>query len=99
MEKLKYRKLEVMLPRIKNKTELPVDEWTILDQSIEVLQLWLIITVYHLLVKDNKGEGEGRGGGLKEKGELIYFLPLKRGGGLLERGGLIEGLQYSPLWH
>ena len=98
MEKLKYRKLEVMLPRIKNKTELPVDEWTILDQSIEVLQLWLIITVYHLFVKDNKGEGEGREE-LKREGELIYFLPLKRAGGLLERGGLIEGLQYSPLWH
>ena len=98
MEKLKYRKLEVMSLRIKNKTELPVDEWTILDQSTEVLQLWLIITVYHLLVKDNKGEGERRGGGLKREGELIYFLSLKRGG-LLERGGLMEGLQYSPLWH
>ena len=44
----------------------------------DVLQLWLIITVYHLLVKDTKGEGEGR---LKREGELIYFLPLKRGGG------------------
>ena len=87
MEKLKYRKLEVMLPRIKNKTELPVDEWTILDQSTEVLQLWLIITVYHLLVKDNKGEGEGRGGGgLKEKGSLFTFFLWKGGGGLLERG-------------
>ena len=38
--------------------------------------------MYHLLVKNNKGEG--RGGG------LISFLPLKRGG-LLERGGLFEG--------
>ena len=92
MEKLKYRKLEVMLPRIKNKTELPVDEWTILDQSTEVLQLWLIITVYHLLVKDNKGEGEGRGGGLKERGSLFTFFLWKGGGGLLERGCLIEGL-------
>ena len=77
MEKLKYRKLEVMLPRIKNKTELPVDEWTILDQSTEVLQLWLIITVYHLLVKDNKGEG---GGGLKERGSLFTFFLWKGGG-------------------
>ena len=98
MEKLKYRKLEVMSLRIKNKTELSVDEWTILDQSTEVLQLWLIITVYHLLVKDNKGEGEGRGGGLKERGSLFTFF-LWKGGRLLERGGLIEGLQYSPLWH
>ena len=47
-------------------------------------------------MKDNKGEGEGRGE-LKREGELIYFLPLKRAGGLLETGGLIEGLQYSPL--
>ena len=47
-------------------------------------------------MKDNKGEGEGRGG-LKREGELIYFLPLKRGGGLTREGGLIEGLQYSPL--
>ena len=58
----------------------------------EVLQLWLIITVYHLLVKDNKGEGEGRGGGLKERGSLFTFF-------LWKGGGLIEGLQYSPLWH
>ena len=50
----------------------------------DVLQLWLIITVYHLLVKDTKGEGEGR---LKREGELIYFLPLKRGGGLIREGG------------
>ena len=43
-------------------------------------------------MKDNKGEGEGRGGGLKREGELIYFLPLKRGGGgLLEREGLNRG--------
>ena len=40
-------------------------------------------------MKDNKGEGEGRGGGgLKREGELIYFLPLKRGGGL-NRGFIV----------
>ena len=39
-------------------------------------------TVYHLLVKNNKGMGGG----------LINFVPLKREG-LLERGGLIEDLQ------
>ena len=47
----------------------------------EVLQSRLINTVFH-----NKG-----GGGLKRKGGLINFLPLKWGGGLLERGGLFEG--------
>ena len=41
-------------------------------------------------MKDNKGEGEGRGG-LKREGELIYFLPLKRGGGLIREGGLNKG--------
>ena len=35
----------------------------------EVSQLWLINTVYHLLVKNNKGEGRG----------LINIFPLKRG--------------------
>ena len=49
---------------------------------------WLINTVDHLLVKNNKGEG--RGGGLK-RGELsINFLRLKKRGGLLEREGLFE---------
>ena len=33
VEKLKDKKSEVMQPRIKNKSELPVGEWTILDQS------------------------------------------------------------------
>ena len=33
VEKLKYKKLEVTQPRIKNKSELPVCEQTILDQS------------------------------------------------------------------
>ena len=42
-------------------------------------------------MKDNKGEGEGRGGGLKREGELIYFLPLKRGGGLIREGVLNRG--------
>ena len=43
---------------------------TILDQYVR------IFTVYHLLVKNNRGRGEG----------LINFL----GGGLVERGGLFE---------
>ena len=33
VEKLKYKKLEVTQPRIKNKSELPVGEQTIPDQS------------------------------------------------------------------
>ena len=33
VEKLKYGKLEVMQPRIKEKSELPTVEETILDQS------------------------------------------------------------------
>ena len=32
VEKLKYKKLEVMQPRIKNKSELPTREQTISDQ-------------------------------------------------------------------
>ena len=47
----------------------------------EGLQPRLINTVYHLLVKNNKGEG--RGGG------LINFLPMKMGGGLIRERGLI----------
>ena len=32
VENLKYKKLEIMQPRIKNKSELPAVEYTILDQ-------------------------------------------------------------------
>ena len=56
----------------------------------EVLQSWLINTVYHLLVKNNKGEE--RGGGLKEKRGLLTFFAWKEGGDLFERAGLIEDL-------
>ena len=35
VQKPKYRKLEVMQPRIKNKFELPVGKYTILDQSTQ----------------------------------------------------------------
>ena len=37
----------------------------------EVLQSWLINTVYHLLVKNNKGEERG---GLKERRGLLTFF-------------------------
>ena len=33
VEKLKYKKLEVVQPKIRNKSELPVGELTIPDQS------------------------------------------------------------------
>ena len=73
VEKLKNKKLDVMQPRIKNKSKLPAQvnkiSWI---SPHEVLQSWLINTVYHLLLKNNKGEGRGR---------LINFLPPKRGGG------------------
>ena len=41
----------------------------------EVLRSWLVNTVQHLLVKNDKGEG----GGLEREGGLTNFLPLKRG--------------------
>ena len=41
-------------------------------------------TVYHLLMKNKKGEGWGF---KKRERELVNFLPLKRGGG----GGLVRG--------
>ena len=48
----------------------------------KVLQSWLIITVYYLLVKNNKGR----------RGGLINFLPLKRGKGLIRgKGHIWEG--------
>ena len=51
VEKLKYTKLEVVQLRIKNKPS-----WV---RPHEVLQSRLINTVYHLLEKNNKGEGMG----------------------------------------
>ena len=52
----------------------------------EVVQSWLINTVQHLLVKNDKKEGGSGGGG------VINFLALKTGGGLLERGALNRGV-------
>ena len=49
VEKLKYKKLEVMQPRIK----FQLVNKPFLISSNEVLQSWLINTVYHLLVKNN----------------------------------------------
>ena len=59
MEKLKYKKLEIMQPRIK---EYPNFQLLNIPSRIsphEVLQSRLINTVYNLLVKGNIGEGRG----------------------------------------
>ena len=61
-----------MQPRIKNKSKL---EWTIPDCSPnEVLHLWLIDTVCHLLVKKKKWGG----GGEETWGLLTFFLENNR---------------------
>ena len=66
MEKLKYKMLEVRQSKTKN------------ISPHEVLELRLINTVYHLLVKNNKKKGRRGGRDFKERG-LIYFFLLKRG--------------------
>ena len=62
---LKHKKLEDMQSGIKNKSELQ----TIPDQCTRSLTFVIDNTVYHLLVKNNKGEGRGGGGG------LLTFFP------------------------
>ena len=52
-----------MQPRIKNRAERQVNIPSQINSN-EVLQSWLINTVYHLLVKNNKGEEKA---GLKER--------------------------------
>ena len=76
VEKLKNTKLEVVQPRIKHKPS-----WI---SPHEILQSRLINSVYHLLAKNNKGEGRGAW----EAG-LINFLTQKRRR-LLERRRLFE---------
>ena len=44
----------------------------------EVLQSWLIDTVLHVSVKNNKGEARE---GLKDRGDLLTFFPWRAGGG------------------
>ena len=66
---------KVEKPRIINKSELPVGEWTSLIGPHEVLQLWLINTVYHLIISEEyKGEGEliWGGGGVK-RGFMVFI--------------------------
>ena len=90
VEKLKYKKLKVM--QWGSKTKYPTFQHVNKQSRIspnEVLQSWLINTVYHLLVKNNKGEE--RGGGLKEKRGLLTFFAWKEGGGLIWESGLNRG--------
>ena len=87
VEKLKYKKLKVMQWGSKtNPTFEHVNKQSRISPN-EVLQSWLN-TVYHLLVRNDKGEERGAP---KREEELINFLRLKRGS-LFERGGLIEDL-------
>ena len=80
MEKLKYKKLDVIQP--KSKSELPTREESISDQSKLNLQSWFINTLYHLLVKTNEEEGEGLkqrwgGGGALNSGFTVYMYTTK----------------------
>ena len=78
VEKLKYKKLKVMQPRIENKSERPV--WI---SPHGVLLSLLINTVYYSLVNDNKG----REGGLKKRGSYQLSSPEKEG---LIREGVVH---------
>ena len=72
-----------MHPRIRSKSELPelVMETFCLSPH-RSFTVEIDCTVYHLLVKNNKGRGWGGGG-------LTNFLPQKRwGGGVLWGGSL-----------
>ena len=66
----------------------------------EVLQSRLINTVYHSLVKNNKGEGRGL---KRDGGGLINFLPLRKGvlireGEHIWEGDLEDLQQFRALW-
>ena len=63
-EKLKKRRLEVMQPRIRIKSELPVVNNSPLISPHEVFAVGLINIVHHLFLKNN----QGKGGGLITKG-------------------------------
>ena len=60
------------------------DGWTVCKQS------WLINTVYHLLVKNNKWEGR-----LKWEGGPLNFHPQK--GGVIWEGGLNRGFMVNKI--
>ena len=82
VENFSNKKLEVMQQRIKTNPNFQLVNKPSWVSPHEVLQSWLINAVYHLLVKNNNGEG---------RGGLINFLSLKKGGGegsLLKRESL-----------
>ena len=78
VEKLKYKKVgghavedqkQIRASRVNKRPS-----WI---SPYEVLQLWLIDTVYHLSVKNNKNnKGDGMED-LKERGDLLTFFPWK----------------------
>ena len=85
VEKLKYKTFEVMQPRIKKNPNFQHMKKLSWISPNHVLQSLLIYTVYHELVKNNKGRGGGRG--------LFTFFPWKGWGTLRERALiLIEDL-------
>ena len=82
-KELEYK---VEKPRIKNNSELPISEWTILDRSkrsFTVVILWWMNTVYHLLISEE----------YKEEGELIW------GGWRVKTGFRVLDLMCISLCH
>ena len=78
VEKLKYKTFEVMQPRIKKNPNFQHMKKLSWISPNHVLQSLLIYTVYHELVKNNKGRGGGGG---------AYSLSSpEKGGGHWERG-------------
>ena len=78
VEKLKYKKLEIMQPRIKNKAELPVGEVNH-PRSVHTKfysRDWFIQSIIYDRRIITVGEG---GRGLKERRGLTSFLPPKKG--------------------
>ena len=81
VEKLKYKKLEGMHPKIKNQSKLPAGNKPSWISPHEVLQSRLINTVYH-----NKGRGRLK----REGGGGAYQLSSpEKGGGLIRERRLI----------
>ena len=111
VEKLKHKKMEVMQSKQIQRPASELKPSRIGPHA--VLQSWLINTVYHLLVKNNKGEGMGLiwEGGLKEEFRYVHYVFHRVGGDAnkctKKRQGranvccfanLISCLHYSRLW-
>ena len=67
--KLKYKKLEIMQPGIKNKSKILFGELTIPDQSRRSFTVVIVWYSYHYWIIIGGGEG----------GDLLNVLPMKRG--------------------